>query len=120
MKLSSFTDLKVWQEGHHLVLIIYKMSHTFPNEERYGLTNQMRRSSVSITSNIAEGFSRKGKQEKAQFYYISKGSLTELQNQLMVAKDLSYISNDNFTQIAQQSILVGKLLTGLIKSQRNK
>ena len=77
--IRSFTDLNVWREGHKLVLTIYKQTLNFPKSESYALIDQMRRCVVSITSNIAEGFSRSGKKEKTQFYYMALGSLTELQ-----------------------------------------
>ncbi|MDD2822452.1 MAG: four helix bundle protein [Candidatus Daviesbacteria bacterium] len=115
-KIKSFTDLIAWQESHQLVLIIYKMLKTFPKEEVFALTDQMRRCSISISSNIAEGFSRQGKKEKMQFYYMAKGSLTELQNQLLVSRDVGYISKEKFTEIADQTVLVHKLLNGLLKS----
>ena len=98
-KIKSFTDLNAWKEGHGLVLSIYKITKTFPADERFGLTDQMRRCSVSITSNIAEGFSRKTKKEKAQFFYMALGSVTELQNQLLIVRDLSYISKTDFKRI---------------------
>jgi len=115
-KIRSFTDLNAWKESHKLVLLIYKMLKTFPKHEQYALSDQLRRCSISITSNIAEGFSRQGKKEKLQFYYTSKGSLTELQNQLLVARDVGYIDNSVFQKLAKQSIEAGKLLTGLIKA----
>jgi len=77
-KIQSFTQLNVWKEAHKLVLLIYKTTDNFPKKETYSLTDQMRRCAISITSNIAEGFSRQSKKEKLQFYYVSKGSLTEL------------------------------------------
>lgn len=115
-KIQSFTDLQTWKEGHILVVSIYKETGMFPQKELFSLIDQMRRCVVSITSNIAEGFSRQGKKEKVQFYYTAKGSLTELQNQLLVAKDVGYLSKEKFNQLAQQTVTVGKLLTGLIKS----
>lgn len=117
-KIHTFKDLKVWQEGHRLVLMIYKLTKDFPKEEKYGLTDQMRRCAVSITSNIAEGFSRQGVKEKVQFYFLAKGSLTELDNQLLVSKDVKYINNETFNLIEAQIVIVGKLLTGLIKSTK--
>ena len=118
-KIKSFTDLEVWKEGHKLVLTIYKETKSFPKEERFGLSDQIRRAIVSVTSNISEGFSRKSKKEKMQFYYMALGSLTEVQNQILISRDLSYISNETFQIVAQQTILVNKLLNGLIKSARN-
>ncbi len=78
----------------------------------------MRRCVVSITSNIAEGFSRKTKKEKAQFFYMTLGSVTELQNQLLIAKDIGYLSRDKFQKLAKQTVIVSKLINGLIKSSK--
>lgn len=97
-KITSFTKLNAWKEGHTLVLIIYRTTKIFPKEEFFGLINQMRRCSVSITSNIAEGFSRNSWKEKLQFYSMVLGSLTELQNQLIIARDVGYIKQ-RFLQI---------------------
>jgi len=76
----------------------------------------MRRAAISITSNIAEGFSRQGLKEKIQFYYMSLGSLTELQNQLLIARDVGYLSKEKFQDLAQRTVEVGKVVNGLIKS----
>ena len=113
-KINSFTDLEVWQEGHKLVLIVYKITKNFPKEELFSLTNQLRRAVVSITSNIAEGFSRQGYKEKLQFYYMALGSLTEVQNQLLIAKDLKYLTRNDFDILAKQIITVHKLLNAFI------
>ncbi|MBI2049362.1 four helix bundle protein [Candidatus Roizmanbacteria bacterium] len=118
VKIKSFTDLNAWKKGHGLVLGIYKITKMFPSEEKFGLVDQMRRCVVSITSNIAEGFSRKTKKEKAQFFYTSLGSVTELQNQLLIAKDLSYLNKEVFKNIASRTIVVSKLINGLIKSAK--
>jgi len=114
-KITSFTKLIAWQEAHKLVLIIYKITNSFPKKELFVLTSQMLRCTISITSNIAEGFTRRGKREKRQFYYTAKASLTELQNQLLIAKDVGYIDQKVFEKIAEQTIKVSKLLNGLIK-----
>ncbi len=114
-KIRSFTDLNAWQEGHKLVLLVYGAVKDFPGEERYGLSDQLRRAAVSITSNIAEGFSRQSSKEKLQFYFIAKGSNTELQNQLLIAKDINYLEPNRFQELLGQSNVVGRLLTGLIK-----
>jgi len=113
-KIQSFTDLLVWQESHKLVLMIYQATKNFPKEELFGLTSQLRRAAVSITSNIAEGFSRQGYKEKLQFYYMALGSLTESQNQLLIAKDLNYLEQIEFNKIAKQTISVHKLLNGFV------
>lgn len=112
-KIKSFTDLYVWQEGHKLVLIIYKITEKFPQKEMFGLTIQMRRCAVSFTSNVAEGFSRTTRKEKYQFYSIAQGSLTELQNQLLIARDVGYLEEDEFQKAAEQSIKTHKLINGL-------
>ncbi len=108
-------DLEAWKEGHRLVLAIYETTKDFPKEEKYSLVDQMRRAVISITSNIAEGFSRQSLKEKIQFYSMARGSNTELQNQLLIAKDLNYLDKEKFNQIANQTIKVSKLLNGLIK-----
>lgn len=112
-KIKSFTDLYAWQEGHKLVLMIYKITDKFPSKETFGLISQMRRCAVSITSNIAEGFSRNTIKDKCQFYSVAHGSLTELQNQLIIARDIKYLDKDNFAKIANQTIIIHKLITGL-------
>jgi len=101
-KITNFTDLNAWKEAHSLVLGVYKILKTFPKQETFALNDQMRRCAISISSNIAEGFSRQGNKEKIQFYFISKGSLTELQNQLLIAKDVGYIDKNEFKNIADQ------------------
>ena len=116
--VSSFTGLNTWKAGHKLVLHVYKKTKDFPKEELFGLTNQLRRASVSITSNIAEGFSRKSFSEKLQFYSMSLGSLTEVQNQLLIARDVGYLQKIEFDEMADEAIIISKLLNGLIKSTR--
>lgn len=117
-KIKSFTDLNVWKEAHGLVLSIYKAAIDFPKEELFGLTNQMRRAAVSITSNIAEGFSRSSYRDKSHFYTVALGSLSEIQSQLLVARDLKYIKKEKFTSLASTTITVSKLLNGLIKKSK--
>ncbi len=117
-KIKSFTDLITWKEGHKLVLMIYKLTKTFPKEEIFGLRSQMQRAAVSVTSNIAEGFSRRSYKEKAQFYSMACGSLTELQNQLIIAKDIDYLELDKFKSIFKQSQNVHMLLNALIASTK--
>ncbi|KKU81351.1 MAG: S23 ribosomal protein [Parcubacteria group bacterium GW2011_GWA1_47_8] len=114
-KIKAFTDLIVWQESHKLVLVIYNITKTFPKEELFGLTSQMRRAAVSVTSNIAEGFTRKSKREKLQFYFIAKGSLTELQSQLLVARDILYITKDDFSGVYDQASTAERILSAFIK-----
>jgi len=115
-KILSFTDLDAWKQAHQLVLAIYSITKQFPKEEIYALSNQMQRAALSISSNLAEGFSRQTKKEKQQFYFMSKGSLTEIQNQLSVARDLGYIPNNIFQDVGKQTVIVHKLLNGLLKT----
>lgn len=116
--IKTFKDLTTWQEAHKLVLQIYILTKNFPREEIYSLTSQMRRCAISVTSNIAEGFSRTSLREKAQFYSMAQGSLTELQSQLLVARDVGYIELHIHSKIEDQSVTVHKLLTGLLKKVR--
>jgi four helix bundle protein len=118
-KIKSFTDLFAWQEAHKLVLLIYKITKTFPKEEVFGLIMQMRRCSVSITSNIAEGFSRQSYREKVQFYSVALGSHTELQNQLLISRDVKIISPEQFDELFTVALKVHKILSGLIKSSNS-
>jgi four helix bundle protein len=117
-KITTFKDLDAWKEGHALVLMTYKASRSFPKEEIFALVSQMRRCAVSITSNIAEGFSRQSYKDKAYFYSLALGSLTELQNQLVVSNDLDYITADKFKELDNKSIMVHKILNGLIKKSK--
>lgn len=117
-KIKSFVHLNTWKEGHQLVLMIYKTTDKFPQKELYSLVNQIRRAVVSVTSNIAEGFSRRTKKEKVRFYIIAKGSLIEVQNQLLIARDVGYIQSKKFKAAAEQTVIVHKLINGLIKSAK--
>ena len=101
-KIKEFTDLYAWQESHNLVLSIYNVTNKFPKEEIFGLVSQMQRAAISITSNIAEGFGRQGYKEKIQFYYLSQGSLTELKNQIITAKDIGYLKEEVFQKLMGQ------------------
>jgi len=115
-KIETFVDLKVWQVGHKVVLKVYKLTKLFPRGELYGLISQLRRAVVSITSNIAEGFSRSSSRDKAYFYSIALGSVTELQNQLLIAKDLEYFESAMYVEISKELVGIHKMLNGLIKS----
>ena len=118
-QIKSFTDLKAWQEAHVLVVLIYKVTKNFPKEETYSLVDQMRRSSSSISSNIAEGFGRQTYKDKVHFFYLAQGSLTELKDQLLIAKDVSYLNKINFTELANQANLTHRLLQGLITKSKS-
>ena len=114
-KIREFTDLKCWQKGHWLAIKIYEATKLFPKSEQFGLTIQLRRATVSITSNIAEGFSRASFKDKSRFYSMALGSVTEVQNQLILARDLKYIHTDIFTELFNVSVEVNKIINGLIK-----
>src|SRR4030042_5834868 len=119
-RILSFTDLDSWREGHRFVIEVYNLTKRFPQTEIFGLVSQMRRSAISITSNIAEGFNRFNYKEKIQFYSFALGSVAEIQSQLLVCRDVHLISNQEYQIAAEQAILVHKLVTGLIKSPRLK
>jgi four helix bundle protein len=108
-----FTDLLVWQKAHQFVLSIYKLSKRFPKEELFALTSQVRRASISVPANIAEGFKKRSRQEKARFMNIAQGSLEECHYYLILVKDLGY--GDTKTLLAQIEE-IGKMLTGYIKA----
>jgi four helix bundle protein len=114
LEIKSHKDLKVWQESMDLVVEIYKLTKFFPKEEQFGLTSQMRRSSISIPSNIAEGAGRKGSKEFNRFLYIALGSLAEIETQLEIAYRLNYIENNS--EINEKIIYIRRMLTKLIKS----
>ena len=90
MGSTSFTQLKVWEKAHQLTLAIYRMKRSFPSDERFGLTHQMRTAAVSIPANIAEGFGRRPGKDRARFLTFSKGSTEELKYYLRLGKDLEY------------------------------
>jgi four helix bundle protein len=117
--IRDFRDLDAWKMGHELVIMIYRLTRQFPKEETFGLTIQMKRCAVSITSNIAEGFSRQTYKEKIQFYSISRGSITELQNQLIIAKDVGYINSEDYQRVFDQTTTTHKILNGLIKKSKS-
>ena|SRR3989344_3740288 len=115
-----FRDLRVWRESHTLVLLVYELTRKFPSEEQFGLSNQSRRAAVSVTSNIAEGFGRNTARDKKHFYMTAKASLAEIQNQMIIAKDLGYITEREFEEIYACSVISDKLLTNFIRSASDR
>jgi len=111
-------DLTVWQKAHQFVLNIYEITKKFPSNEQFGLTAQLRKSSVSIPANIAEGSKRQYTKELIQFLHVAKGSLSESEYYIRLAKDLGYVSSKDFEGLFNQSDEVGRMLAGLIKSLR--
>jgi four helix bundle protein len=109
----SFTDLIVWQKAHAFVLVVYKISESFPRSEIYGLSSQFRRAAVSIAANIAEGFKKRGTADKARFFNIAQGSLEECQYYLILAHDLGYAD----TTVARPQLTeVAKILESYVSS----
>src|SRR5690606_40253534 len=106
--------------AHKLVLAIYKVTHQLPNKEKYNVVDQLERAVVSITNNIAEGYGRQTSKEMTQFLFIALGSLKEVQNMLIICKDLEYIPKNEFATIATNSASVSRLLRGLIKANKLK
>ncbi len=119
-KIEEFTDLKAWQLGHKFVLLVYKETQAFPKCEVYGLSSQLRRAAVSYTSNVAEGFGRWGYKDKTRFYFIALSSLDEIKSQLLISRDLGYISNETYLEFEQMSTHLKKMTHGLIKSAKKK
>lgn len=116
--MKSHSDLKVWQESMSLVEDVYKITQSFPKEELFGLTSQIRRCAVSIPSNIAEGAGRKGEKEWVRFLYIALGSLSELDTQYQIAVRLKYTNSE--TEIENKIKFIRIMLTKLINSLDNK
>jgi four helix bundle protein len=114
--VKSFHDLVAWQKAMELVTEIYKVSQKFPQEEMFGLTSQIRRAAVSIPSNIAEGRGKSSKGEFQQFLYHARGSLAEVETQLMIAINLGYLTNQGVSHIMELIARVGKLLHGLLSA----
>lgn len=117
--MNNHKDLDVWKNSIVFVKRIYETTKTFPREEMYGLTNQLRRASVSIPSNIAEGAARKGKAEFKQFLYIALGSLSEVETQLIISKEINFLEKELFHSLETELITIRKMLVGLIKSIHN-
>ena len=112
--------LDVWQAAMKSAVMIYKLTDRFPEEEKFGLVSQMRRASVSIPCNIAEGAARQGKREFRNFLSMAQGSLSELDTQLELAILLGYIGTGNLREIGDQLLRIDKMLSGLIRSLRNR
>ena len=115
MPARNFRDLDIWKLGKQLSLEVYELTEKLPGEEKYGLSSQMRRCAVSIPSNIAEGFNRFHNKEYRQFLYIALGSCAELETQLEIAKDLSYIDSDRGNKLIESITHESKMLRNLIK-----
>ena len=118
--LNTYKELKVWQKSYQLCLAIYKATKMFPKIEDFSLTSQMRRSALSIPSNIAEGYGRKTTPEYLRFLYIAYGSTCELETQLLLSGDLGYLNKESLSGLHRDIGEVERMLKALIKSLGNK
>jgi len=116
IKLKTFKDLIAWQKSYALCLHIYEITKHFPKTEQFGLTSQLKRSALSVPSNIAEGYTRHSTQDYLRFLYIAYSSLAELETQLLLAKDLTYIKDTAFSKTDTMQREVQRIMYGLIKS----
>lgn len=119
-KIHSFTQLRTWQMARELAVNIYRQTETFPRSEQFGLSSQMRRASVSVAANIAEGFSRATARDKCNFYIMALGSLTETASHSYIAQDLGYLSDTDLVLVLAQISDINKMINGLIKSAKGK
>ncbi|HTW92377.1 MAG TPA: four helix bundle protein [bacterium] len=116
-KIRQFGDLTVWQKAHQMVLQVYRITGSFPAEERFGLTSQMRRAAVSVPANLAEGFKKRGVRDKLNFYNIAQGSLEELRYYLILSKDLGYMPDNR--EMVESTEEIARMLHGLTRSVAN-
>jgi four helix bundle protein len=113
--MKDFRKLEVWDRAHKLALEVYKVTRLFPKEELYGLTNQIRRSSFSIPTNIAEGCGRGSDAEFYRFLFIAMGSASELEYQVILARDLEYLNKAQYNELEEEIVIVRKMLNALIQ-----
>ncbi len=117
-KKKQYTDLDVWKESRKLVKLVYELTKSFPKEETYGLISQIRRSAVSIPSNIAEGCGRQTSKDSIHFFHIARGSIYELETQIYLSKDLDFIEEKRFELLLLNIETAKKLLNGFINYYR--
>jgi four helix bundle protein len=118
--MKTHKDLKIWIDSITMVTIIYSVTVSFPKEEIYGLTSQIRRSAVSIPSNIAEGAGRKSNKEFIQFLYIALGSLSELETQILIAYNIGYLGETLYNELNLQISHLLKMISSFINHLKNK
>lgn len=116
--MKTHKDLNVWKESIALVTLIYEKTKSFPKDELFSLTSQIRRSAISIPSNIAEGAARESNKEFLRFLFISQGSISELDTQLLIANNLNFLSKDDYVELAEKLVSIRKMLAGLIKFRK--
>ena len=115
MSTYSFENIIAWKKAHHFRLLVYAITRSFPNDERFGLTSQFRRAAVSIGANIAEGYKKLSKADKLRFMNISEGSVEECRDYIILSKDLEYIDSEQFMQLHDCLEETSKLLTAYCK-----
>ncbi|MBP1538799.1 MAG: four helix bundle protein [Prevotella sp.] len=108
----SFENIQAWQKAHTFVLLVYRITLSFPNEEKFGLVSQFRRAAVSIEANIAEGYKKISKADKLRFLNIAQGSLEECRDYIILSRDLEYISTEQFCELYDSIEVASKLLNG--------
>lgn len=113
--MQRFTELLVWQKSHALVLRVYSVSKSFPREERFGITSQLRRAAVSVAANIAEGAKRRTGPDYARFINFSEASMAEVEYLLMLCRDLGYLPPDEFERLSKATNEIERMLFGLRK-----
>lgn len=114
-KIKTYRDLNIWNVGIELVKDVYRLTEMFPKQEMYGIVSQMRRSAISVPSNVAEGFKRFHNKEYRQFLYVTLGSCAELETQLTIAKELGYIQEDKEAMLLEKLDHIGRMITSLLK-----
>jgi len=116
MAVKDYSQLETWQKAMDLAEAVYAATGRYPREEQYGLTSQTRRSAVSVPSNIAEGQGRGSSRDFVRYLAVARGSLYELETQLLLAERLRYLTHESIGSLLTQSATVGRLLNGLIRS----
>ena len=119
-KITNFQDLNAWQASRKLFFMVFRITKKFPKEEVYSSVSQMRRAAMLVSSNIAEGFGRSSKADKLHFYVMARGSLTEVQNQLILTADVELTGKQDLQTALDQAEITHKLIVGLIKSTEQR
>ena len=120
VEIRTHKDLKIWQRSVALVTRVYAITEKFPKSEMWGLTNQIRRASVSVPSNIAEGSGRRSDKELVQFLHIASGSLAELETQFIIANNLGFIANNEYSEVEQEIHEIIRMVSAMSKNILNK
>ncbi len=118
--MKNFKELQVWQKAHQLTLLLYKITTSFPADEKYGLVSQIKQSASSIAANIAEGCGRSGDAELARYLQIAMGSASELEYHILLAHDLKIIETSNYEELTNEVVEIKKMLASFIKKLRTK